>query len=203
MDETISYYSQNAEHFQQLYDSVEAESVHASWSHILKEKEPGVALDVGAGSGRDARWLASLGWKVVAVEPATALRQGASTAQSKNITWCDAALPVLASLPDSPKRYSLILLSAVWMHLPEIDRTDALSRLKDLLASDGCLVISLRFGPSDNKRPMHPVSVNELELLAEPLGLEVIEMSHDSSADELQRNDVHWRTALLFHKDEA
>ena len=201
MDDTISYYSQNAEHFQQLYDSVEAENVHASWSHILKEREPGTALDVGAGSGRDARWLASLGWKVVAAEPATALRQSASAAYSKNISWCDAALPELASLPDSPNGFNLILLSAVWMHLPHSGRAAALTRLKELLALHGSLIISLRFGPNDDKRPMYPVSVSELELLAEPLNLDVREMTLTPSADNLQRSDVQWITVELRHKE--
>jgi hypothetical protein len=31
------------------------------------------ALDIGAGSGRDAAWLAAEGWNVVAVEPALGL----------------------------------------------------------------------------------------------------------------------------------
>ena len=33
-----------------------------------------LALDVGAGTGRDAAWLSSLGWEVVAVEPAAGMR---------------------------------------------------------------------------------------------------------------------------------
>jgi protein-L-isoaspartate O-methyltransferase len=35
---------------------------------------PARVLDVGAGSGRDAAWLTSLGLEVVAVEPSVALR---------------------------------------------------------------------------------------------------------------------------------
>ena len=37
-----------------------------------------LALDVGAGSGRDAAWLASLGYEVVAAEPAAGMRREAS-----------------------------------------------------------------------------------------------------------------------------
>lgn len=37
-----------------------------------------LALDVGAGSGRDAAWLASWGYEVVAAEPAAGMRREAS-----------------------------------------------------------------------------------------------------------------------------
>jgi protein-L-isoaspartate O-methyltransferase len=36
---------------------------------------PGRVLDIGAGTGRDAAWLVSLGFDVVAVEPVTGLLQ--------------------------------------------------------------------------------------------------------------------------------
>ena len=65
---TVNYYSENAPTLASKYNSLKPESLHASWSHFIPD-DPGIALDIGAGSGRDANWLASKGWDVVAVEP--------------------------------------------------------------------------------------------------------------------------------------
>ncbi len=58
--QTIAHYHQYADHFQAQYDSVNAQDVHADWADLLAEQTLGLALDVGAGSGRDAHWLAQL-----------------------------------------------------------------------------------------------------------------------------------------------
>lgn len=50
-------YSQNAQKYFDQYQSLAFEQVHASWLPLIKEKT-GLALDVGAGSGRDALALA-------------------------------------------------------------------------------------------------------------------------------------------------
>ena len=39
-------------------------------------------MDVGAGSGRDAAWLASLGYNVTGVEPAQAMRREETAVRS-------------------------------------------------------------------------------------------------------------------------
>ena len=53
------------------YESVAAETVHGGLVDLLPIA-PALVLDVGAGTGRDAAWLASRGLEVVAVEPSPA-----------------------------------------------------------------------------------------------------------------------------------
>jgi ubiquinone/menaquinone biosynthesis C-methylase UbiE len=53
----IEYYDQNGREAAALYDRVNAETLHAWMSRFLPQ-EPAVILDIGAGSGRDAQWLA-------------------------------------------------------------------------------------------------------------------------------------------------
>ena len=54
-------------------------------------------LDVGAGTGRDAAWLARLGHEVVAVEPSAAMRAEAERRHpAARIRWIDDRLPGLA-----------------------------------------------------------------------------------------------------------
>lgn len=200
MKRTIQHYSDQAQHYFSLYNSVDAESVHNDWNTILDSSTPGIALDVGAGSGRDANWLAQKGWQVVATEPAGALRELAQEGAHKNIEWSNASLPDLQALPLSHQKFDLILLSAVWMHLPEATRPKALTRLSELLSVNGRIYISLRFGPNDENRPMYPVSYEELQSLAEGNGLVTKNLTPAPTQDSLSRKEVKWVTVELMRE---
>ena len=191
---TITHYSEKARHYFDLYNSVEAENVHSDWKAFLQNANKSTALDVGAGSGRDANWLAEQGWKVTAAEPADELRNLAQANSHNSVIWCNASLPALTALPQAPKTYDLILLSAVWMHLPKDERPPALKRLAELLSVNGTMYISLRFGPNDEARPMHPVSFEELATLAKSNRLIARNLNTVPNQDGLKRDDVKWVT---------
>lgn len=202
MKTTINHYSANAEHYYSLYQSISADSVHGYLEQALANITPTTALDIGAGSGRDANWLAAKGWQVTATEPATELLKLAKQHSQESVTWCDAALPALANLPTphQHKHFDLILLSAVWMHLPSEERPAAMTRLSELLSNTGHMYISLRFGPSDPERPMYPVSYEELRTLAADNGLKARNLNPVPSKDGLQRSDVEWVTVELMKR---
>ena len=73
--------------------------MHGYLEQALANTKPTTALDVGAGSGRDADWLAAKGWQVTATEPAEALLKLAKQHSKEKVTWCNAALPALTNLP--------------------------------------------------------------------------------------------------------
>ncbi|WP_420934551.1 class I SAM-dependent methyltransferase [Alteromonas sp. A081] len=198
MKKTIAHYSEKAQHYYHLYNSVNAESVHCDWKALLENTPAAHALDVGAGSGRDANWLAEKGWQVTAAEPADELRNLAKRHSSENVNWCSAALPALEHLPNPYEQFDLILLSAVWMHLPLDDRPAAIKRLSELLSNTGKMYVSLRFGPSDPERPMYPVSYEELQALAAENDLTARNLNPVPSKDGLQRSDVEWVTVELI-----
>ena len=200
MTKTIEHYSKKAQHYYDLYNSVDAESVHSDWKAFLQKSKAGTALDVGAGSGRDANWLAEQGWKVTSAEPADELRNLAQANSHNSVTWCNASLPALTALPQKPNTYDLILLSAVWMHLPKYERPPTLKRLAELLSENGAMYISLRFGPNDEARPMHPVSYEELATLAESNGLKARNLNSVLGKDGLQRDDVKWVTVEVMKR---
>lgn len=194
---TIAHYHRNAARFQAQYDSVAAADVHADWASLLQGRTPGRALDVGAGSGRDALWLAQQGWQVTAVEPAQGLRERGQLNTGDQVRWLDSVLPHLPDLDTPTQGYDLILLSAVWMHLPPSDRPQAFTRLVELLSTTGLLIITLRFGPSDPERPMYAVSVDELAQLAQPQGMVLSVLGEGESQDRLARAEVSWQTVCL------
>jgi SAM-dependent methyltransferase len=70
---SMRFYDDHAHQLFDQYQSLGFENVHGEWLHQLPE-QVGLALDVGAGSGRDAKALAERGWQVMAVEPAESKR---------------------------------------------------------------------------------------------------------------------------------
>jgi SAM-dependent methyltransferase len=72
MSDAIRWYDQNISDVSRRYESVAAETVHG-WLVDLLPNPPALVLDVGAGTGRDAAWLASRSLEVVAIEPSGAM----------------------------------------------------------------------------------------------------------------------------------
>ncbi|PAU76414.1 hypothetical protein CK501_15880 [Halovibrio salipaludis] len=190
-------YSEKALHFFNQYQKLAFEDVHQHWLAQLPES-PGSALDVGAGSGRDAAALASRGWHVLAAEPATALRQlGENAARHLAVEWCEDHLPELSHVRTLDHRFDLILVSAVWMHLPPSQRNTAFQVLTDLLSPGGILVITLRHGPGDGERVFYETNRDELERLAESQSLASLPVAEGKETDRMGRSEVAWETAVF------
>jgi SAM-dependent methyltransferase len=159
-------------------------------------------LDVGAGSGRDAAWFAAHGYDVVAVEPSDAMLAHARTLHpSSRIHWVSDSLPDLANVRRLGLSFDLILLSAVWMHIPPAARQRSLRKLATLLAPKGRIAISLRLGHPDAERAMYEVSLQELTSLAQQFGLRVVRTS--DSHDKLGRSEVSWTNVVLGLPDDG
>jgi SAM-dependent methyltransferase len=201
MSKTIDYYNNNAEKFFTQYESVKTTVVHQNWIENLAQTR-GVALDVGAGSGRDAMWLAKKGFDVFAVEPAEQLR---ALAQEKNndprITWLSDALPELKRIYKLNIRFDLILLSAVWMHVPESQRERAFRKIANLLKPGGHIVMSLRHGKNHGGRDMYPVNYSDVMCYAKVHAL--IETGHYEDNDKLSRQGINWETIILHLPDDG
>ena len=146
------------------YDALDPVEVHAAWAPSHLPSELGFACDIGAGSGRDSNWLAARGWEVVAVEP-SALRDRAARDSHQRVVWMNDALPDLRALRALGRRFDLILLSAVWMHVAPKGRERALRILSELLGPSGLLAITLRLGgdtAENAARGFHDTSAEEL-----------------------------------------
>lgn len=200
MSATASFYEKNAIQLALQYDSLTFESVHQSWADYWPKSGDSV-LDVGAGSGRDTRWMREQGCEVIAVEPNDALRQIGQQGTNPEITWLKDSLPVLSGVQNLGLRFDLILVSAVWMHLAPSARERAFRKLSNLLSPNGKLVISLRHGAFTDERVGYPVSAAELEQLAKNHSLTPVLVS--DSDDSLQRTGVSWQTVVLSLPDDG
>lgn len=197
----VDFYDDNAERCFATYTGLAFEAVHADWLGQLPDR-PGFALDVGAGSGRDAAALAERGWSVMAVEPAQRLRAlGERATAGLDVQWIADRLPDLSRVRALSYRFDLILISAVWMHLPSGQRERAFRVVSELLAPGGTLVVTLRHGPSHDERQFFDTESGELEALARRRALVTIlrERGHDQAG----RADVSWETMVFRLPDDG
>ncbi|WP_022730046.1 methyltransferase domain-containing protein [Fodinicurvata sediminis] len=183
------------------YEALQPELLHTGLSDLLP-KTPGTILDVGAGSGRDAAWLAGLGHEVVAAEPSADMRAEAQRLHPEAlIHWVDSYLPGLDAVYRLGLTFDFILLSAVWMHVPPNERQRALRKLLGLLRPGGTLALTLRHGPAEPERQMHPVSAEEINRLAKSHGAMVV---HEESAPDGQgRSEITWTQMALRLPDDG
>ena len=201
LSESISWYETRAGAVADSYETVQPERLHG-WLDGLHPPAPALVLDVGAGSGRDAAWMAGMGHDVVAVEPASALRTEAARRHSgAAVRWVADQLPALPATLRLGLAFDLILLSGVWQHVLPADRARALRKLLGLLRPGGVLAITLRHGPFEPGRGMHPVSLAELEALARQLGAVVVRVQ--PAADEMGRPEVSWTGVALRLPDDG
>lgn len=97
--DTVSPYDADAARFANQFESLSPAEVHDGYLDLIPRPRDGTALDVGAGSGRDAAWLASHGYTVTAVEPAQAMRlEGQRRHPEEAIRWLDDRLPGLTQV---------------------------------------------------------------------------------------------------------
>jgi len=191
------FYTLNAANLVSQYNELSFEEIHKEWSFYWPVSGESV-LDVGAGTGRDAKWMALKNCQIDALEPNTAMRrEGELYTKGVGVIWGQDSLPLLKTIVNSEKRFDLILLSAVWMHVPVAERSVAFARLVKLLKKGGRLVITLRHGGFNDGRITHGVGLDELAKLSANEGCQIVH-SYESS-DVMSRAEVYWETAVIKH----
>lgn len=191
----IAYYDRHAATLADSYEAVDFANAYPFLADRLKNGGFTI-VDVGAGTGRDAGWLADRGHNVVAVEPSDGMRKLAEQLHSKSgIVWVPAQMPSLehTALPDH--HFDFVLANAVWMHVPPENRLAALARIGKLLKPNGSAIVSLRIGPADPKREMYSVNSSEFVEQAMDVGFDVTPQG--DFPDVLGRAEVSWKAYEL------
>ena len=104
---------------------------------------PGLALDVGAGEGADAIWLAGRGWRVTAVDiSAVALARAAIRARRAGVEVAERIDWMHRDLMDwEPPRRHYELVSAHFFHLAPGPRQTLFGRLASAVVEGGTLLV--------------------------------------------------------------
>jgi SAM-dependent methyltransferase len=104
---------------------------------LLADLPAGAAVDLAAGEGRHALWLAERGWQVTAVDfSAAGLARGRERPGAGRVTWVTADVLTWDAAPDS-----LDLVLVAYLHLPQPDTTALLRRAVGWLRPGGRLLV--------------------------------------------------------------
>jgi SAM-dependent methyltransferase len=104
---------------------------------VLEDLPPGRAVDLAAGEGRHALWLARRGWDVTAVDfSAVGLDRGRAAPGADAVRW--EVADVLTWTPAEP---GLDLVLVAYLHLPEAETGELLTRAVGWLRPGGLLVL--------------------------------------------------------------
>jgi SAM-dependent methyltransferase len=194
-------YAEQAEDLFRRYEGIAAADAHRAIRHLIPTP-PCRVLDIGSGTGRDAAWFASLGHRVVAVEPTDALRLSAMALHpSPQVEWFDDSLPDLALLRSRGETFDLVMLTAVWMHLDEPQRRRAMPNLAALARVNGTVIMKVRHGPVPPGRRMFEISPEETIELARAYGLHpVLNLRTESSQEANRLAGVTWTNLALVKR---
>jgi SAM-dependent methyltransferase len=199
--DAVAWYDQHADGVVERHESVAPEKVDA-WLENFLPSQSALALDVGAGSGRDAAWLVSRGHQVIAVEPSEQTRaHGVRLHGTDKIRWINDRLPGLENVHRIGISFDFILLNAVWMHVPPANRRRAFRKLVTLLKPGAWIAISFRQPDPGNPRSMFPCHVDELERLARIHGTFIERV--ETASDELARSGIEWTRVIIRLPDDG
>lgn len=104
---------------------------------LLEDLPPGDAVDLAAGEGRHALWLAGRRWRVTAVDfSGVGLARGAAQPGADRVAWVTADVTGWSTAPES-----LDLVVVAYLHLPEQQTVALLTRAVGWLRPGGRLLV--------------------------------------------------------------
>lgn len=105
----------------------------------VADLEPGRALDLGCGEGRNALWLAERGWDVTAVDfSSVAIARGRRWAERRGVTVDFRAADVIDFEPE-PGGYDLVIV--FYLQLPHGEVRKVLENASKALAPGGSILV--------------------------------------------------------------
>jgi 3'-phosphoadenosine 5'-phosphosulfate sulfotransferase (PAPS reductase)/FAD synthetase/SAM-dependent methyltransferase len=199
-DKNIEYYNLNAEELYIKYNNARMTPLHQLF---LKEILPGnKVLDIGFGSGRDLKFLKNIGcdiWGVDSAEKFVKMIQRRFLDIANHFTV--GALPILSLPKNYPQKFDIIILIAVWMHIPKELYEKSIKSICNLLQTKGKIIISYSKGErKKEERSLFDVDSELLKNLFKKYRL--IKSYQYISNDSLRRNSLKWITEI-YKNDEC
>ena len=115
-----------------------------TWVQQLTQDLPaGKALDIAAGEGRNALWLAARGWHVTAVDFSVVALQRARALAERRLGADTGQLITLEADVTTwvPETLSYDLVLVVYLHLPAQQRRSVIRAAAEAVAPDGTLLV--------------------------------------------------------------
>ena len=192
---TVAFYDRHASEMSSLYDGADMARLYENVVDILPRG--GTILDVGCGSGRDARALQRLGYHVTACDASERMLQIAkekSDSINPQIEYLTKAFPLAGDDPFLSRRYDLVLSIAVLMHIPPLEIEMFLNQLSMLVKKDGYALLSWRERHPEDERMYYHVKSEDVLKLCTEAGCSALKSN--TACDALGRA-ICWQTILM------
>jgi ubiquinone/menaquinone biosynthesis C-methylase UbiE len=163
-------------------------------AELLADLPPGDAVDLAAGEGRHALWLAERGWRVTAVDfSAVGLERGREQAGGDRVTWVQSDV-----LDWTAPEASTDLVLVAYLHLPEPETTALLRRAVGWLRPGGRLLVlghdvdNVAHGVGGPQEPAILHSVERLAPVAELLEVDRLEQVQRVTPEGVALDTLLW-----------
>ncbi|MEX0280943.1 MAG: class I SAM-dependent methyltransferase [Arenibacterium sp.] len=150
MDDVLRDYATSASDLAPRFEALRARDVLAPVLDHLPPP-PATIADIGAGTGRDAAWLAARGYRMTAVEPVSELVSYGREAHGEVMSWVSDTLPDLDTLRGAARRFDCVLAVSVWHHLSLSESAAALRSLQEIVAQAGRVILSIKVFAGDRE----------------------------------------------------
>ena len=198
MPETLDYYNAHAKALCSQYDKAIPEAFHRLLARWITPNTS--VLELGCGSGRDARFMARLGARVTATDGSAGMLSEARERKGKPI-YRLLSLPASASdvarlrTDNSDKAFDVVVASAVLMHLNDEAFFRTARNIAELTKEDGLLILSVPLGhPADDTRFYAARPVEAMRFTLEDFGFQVLAAEKTNDA---AKRAFAWVTLVL------
>lgn len=139
MNKTVNYYNQNADEY--FRTTVQAD-LSDHYSIFLSHLNSGnIIVDAGCGSGRDSKFFAEHGFRVIAYDASEELSK-----KAKQLTGLDVKCSTFLNDGCSDNSVDGIWACASLLHLNKNELRNVLQHFCDALKTDGVLYASFKYG---------------------------------------------------------
>lgn len=163
MDETLTYYNQNADAF---VEGTQNANMSEQYRFFLKHLSPGCKiLDLGCGSGRDSAYFASMGFDVTAVDGSEELCKRVKT------NYGIEAICVKFEDLSFKDEFDAVWACASLLHVKKADIPNVMSKVSAALKPGGILYASFKYGNDEriiNGRFFNDYTENDIDTLLTP-----------------------------------
>ena len=163
MDETLTYYNQNADAF---VEGTQNADMSAQYRFFLKHLTSGCKiLDLGCGSGRDSAYFSSLGFEVTAVDGSEELCKRVKENYGIN------ALCIKFEDVSFVAEFDAVWACASLLHVKKADMPNVLDKVSAALKPGGILYASFKYGKDErvsNGRFFNDYTENDIDMLLTP-----------------------------------
>ena len=193
---TIDFYNQHAKTQSDLYEAADMSVMYRRLEAVVPPHSR--ILEIGCGSGRDARALADMGFSVVATDASNGMIQEAKRrAEGKRGDLSFVCLPF--PIPEGlslfkEQRFDLVLAVAVLMHMLPEERVQTLKQIQRTLKPNGLFYCTFKKQQSKDVRLYQEICSSDLESECLHCGLQKLFKWED--VDMLGR-DTCWTSALF------